>query len=156
MFYVICQHERYSPEAHKARECTAFDIFELCLLQQPALWCSPTTRLVMVLFSTFREAKAINAAPMQQALNPETALRPQRTALSCTLNTGQALEPGARPTWVLTTTQEEMEGCSLTIQSVDVCRCMYTQRQFVHAAAQGHASSNRDFSLSLRLGAGSL
>ena len=143
---MICQQERCSQKAHKAWECAAFEVLEPCLLQQPALCCSATIHLVMVLFSTFREAQAINAAPMQQALDPETVLRPQRTALSCAFNTGKALEPGAKPTWVLTRTHEEMEGCSLSAQSVGVCRRTYTQRQFVRAAAQGHTSSNSDFS----------
>lgn len=120
MFYVICQQERCSQKACKAWECAAFEVLEPRLFQQPAPCCSPTMHLVMVLFSTFREAQAINAAPMQQALDPETVLRPQRAALSCALNTRKALEPGARSTWVLTRTQEETEGCSLAVQSVDV------------------------------------
>lgn len=142
---------RCPQKAHRAWECAAFEVLELCLLQQPVLCCSPTLNLLMVLFSTFREAHAINAAPTQQALDPETVLRPQRRALSCTQ---RSKSPVAWSQAHLGPAQDTRRDGELQFgRSERSCRC--TQRHFVHAAAQGRMSS-RDFSLSLRLGAGSL
>lgn len=79
----------------------------------------------MTLCSTFRKEQVINAAPMQLALDPATALRKERTALSRALNARKSLEPEARPIQVLTWTQDEVKSCSLAAESRAMCKHRY-------------------------------